>query len=273
MNFLLAYIDPGVGSMLLSIVIGAAATVVYLFKTVFMKLKYRSKGGKGAVASNTIPFLIFSESKRYDHIFEPVLDEFEKRKLPCTFWTMSEDDPLLQKEYQFVTKECIGESNGAWAKLNTACADVLLSTTPGLEVYQWKRSRNVKKYVHIFHTLDTGVTYRMFGLDYYDAVLLTGEYPVKYIREIESLRNLPEKELIVTGSTYMDSLKEKIAKHETVKTGEGPLVLVAPSWGPSSILNKFGEAFLTELIKTGYRIAVRPHPQSFVSEKELMASL
>jgi hypothetical protein len=40
-------------------------------------------------------------------------------------------------------------------------ADICLSTTPGLDVYQWKRSANVKRYVHILHA--AGDTMRPTG--------------------------------------------------------------------------------------------------------------
>ncbi|MBO4746479.1 MAG: CDP-glycerol glycerophosphotransferase family protein, partial [Clostridiales bacterium] len=50
-------------------------------------------------------------------------------------------------------------------------------------------------------------------------------------------------------------------------------VLLAPSWGPSAILSRFGADFIRDLLKTGYHIIVRPHPQSFTSEKDLMDKL
>ena len=51
------------------------------------------------------------------------------------------------------------------------------------------------------------------------------------------------------------------------------MVLVAPSWGKSGILSKYGDEFLSALEKTGFEIIVRPHPQSFTSEKALLDSL
>jgi CDP-glycerol glycerophosphotransferase (TagB/SpsB family) len=50
-------------------------------------------------------------------------------------------------------------------------------------------------------------------------------------------------------------------------------VLLAPSWGESAILTRFGDKLIDALIDTGYKIIVRPHPQSFTSEKELMDRL
>jgi len=48
---------------------------------------------------------------------------------------------------------------------------------------------------------------------------------------------------------------------------------VAPSWGACSLLNRFGETLLDSLIATNFDITLRPHPQSFISEKPLMERL
>ena len=84
----------------------------------------------------------------------------------------------------------------------------MLSTTPSLDVYQWKRSRDVSWYVHIPHAPNDITLYRMFGIDYYDAILLSGEYQVEQVRKLEKLRGLPEKELKLVGIPYMDEMKK-----------------------------------------------------------------
>ena len=43
-----------------------------------------------------------------------------------------------------------------------------------------------------------------------------------------------------------------------------------PSWGKSAILQKYGGKIIDELLATGYHVIIRPHPQSFKSETELM---
>ena len=188
---------------------------------------------------------------------------------------MSPDDPALEVEYKYVHCLFIGEGNVAFAKLNMMKADICLSTTPGLDVYQWKRSKNVRKYIHITHDVCAITAYRMFGVDFYDSVLLPGEMLIPELRDIEKLRGLPEKEVCVVGSTYMDGLRRQYEQYkETDKLkNETITVLVAPSWGASSILNKFGSSFLNALVHTGFDIIVRPHPQSFISDPDLMKQL
>lgn len=270
------YIDPGTGSMLFSIVIGLAATGIYFIQSVKVKLKYAGLGKRSQeTESDRLPLVIFAESKRYWNVFQPVCEELERRGMSCEYWTTSEDDPCFSANFRNVRPVFIGEGNHAYAKLNLMNADVCLATTPGLDVLQWKRSRNVRRYVHIFHALDPGNGYRMFGLDYYDAVLVTGEFCTENIRELEALRHLPEKELVVTGSTYMDSLMSRKASLPLDESAEKhiPTVLLAPSWGESSTLNRFGEKILDSLVATGYRIIIRPHPQTKTADPELLEGL
>ena len=267
------YIDPGTGSMLFSVVIGVAAAGVYALQSLRMKLKYKG-AGRGAAEGEKHPLVIFAESRNYWNVFRPVCEELERRGMDCEYWTTSEDDPCFTAGLRHVRPVYIGEGNRAYAKLNLMNADVCLSTTPGLDVLQWKRSKNVRKYVHIFHALDPGNGYRMFGLDYYDAVLMTGEFCGENIRELERLRGLPEKELVVTGSAYMDSLLErKEALPPAGELSDVPTVLLAPSWGASSALNRFGDRLLNRLIDTGYRIIIRPHPQMKTADPELLSRL
>ncbi len=269
--YVMLYIDPGTGSMLFAILIGIITSLMFLWKSFLLKIKFLLNGGRVEESGKRLPYVIFSDSKRYWNVFKPICDEFEKRGVQLEYLTASQDDPALAAEYEHVNCRFIGENNKAFAKLNMLDAGILLSTTPGLEVYQWKRSANVDWYVHIFHAVDEGTGYRMFGMDYYDAVLLTGAFQEKYIRKLEELRGLPAKELKVAGSTYMDALKEKL----DAKTGtkEGKTVLLAPSWGESSILTKYGADILRALLATGYNIVVRPHPQSLTSEKAILEPL
>ena len=267
------YIDPGTGSMLFTILIGILGAGIYALRNLGMKLRFWFSGGKAAeVQSSSIPFAIFSDSKRYWNVFGPICREFDKRGQAAVYMTASPDDPALAETFEHVKCEFIGEGNKAFAKLNMLRADVLLSTTPGLEVYQWKRSKDVKHYSHILHMVSDATLYRMFGLDCYDSVLLSGDYQVNQIRQLEKLRSIPEKEIRVVGQPYMDGLWQRL--RNAAPLGEHPTtVLLAPSWGPSSILNRYGANFIEELLKTGYQVIIRPHPQSYTSEKELLEKL
>ena len=266
------YIDPGTGSMLFTVLIGVLGAAIYSLRTLIIKLRFRLSGGKAEISENRLPFVIFSDDKRYWSVFEPVCRELDKRGQDVVYMTASEDDPALENKYEHIKAEFIGKDNKAFAKLNFINADILLSTTPGLDVYQWKRSKGVRYYVHMLHAAGEVTMYRMFGIDYYDAVLLSGEYQIQDIRNLEKLRGLPAKELELIGIPYMDEMigryREKGPAPEHERT-----VLLAPSWGKSAILSKYGGRIIDVLLETGYHVIVRPHPQSFKSEKEMLEKL
>ena len=269
------YIDPGTGSMLFTILIGVLGAAFYALRGAVMKLRFALSGGtqQKEGSSKTLPYVIFSDDKRYWNIFGPICREFDRRGLSLVYMTASEDDPALSEEFQHVQCQFIGSGNKAFAKLNLLNADILLATTPGLDVYQWKRSKDVKFYAHILHMASDATLYRMFGLDYFDAILLSGEYQIAPERQLEKMRNLPAKELVVVGQPYMDGLLQRLNDAGAQSKNHQTTVLLAPSWGPSSILNRFGKEAIQALLDTGYHVIVRPHPQSYASETALLDSL
>lgn len=267
------YIDPGTGSMLFAILIGIIGSLMYLLKNGLVKLRFIITGGKKVeVNADKLPFVIFADDKRYWKVFEPVCREFDRHGMDVVYMTASPDDPALDNPYEHIRGEFIGENNKAFAKMNFLKASIVLSTTPGLDVYQWKRSKDVQKYVHMLHAPNEVTAYRMFGLDYYDAVLLSGEYQVQDIRALEELRNLPKKELVKIGVPYLDDMKERLRADSRSADG-ACTILLAPTWGKSGIFYKYGGKIIDVLLETGYHIIIRPHPQSFISEKDLMEKL
>lgn len=267
------YIDPGTGSMLFAVLIGIIGAVAYVFKEWAVKLKFLLTGGKKAdTNTEKIPIVIFSDDKRYWSVFKPICEEMNSRGIDVVYMTASKDDPAFDENLQHLDAQFIGEGNRAFSKLNFLNATMLISTTPGLDVFQWKRSKNVDYYVHVLHAASNTCGYHMFGIDYYDAVLISGNHHERDIRALEKIRNLPAKELVMVGVPYMDAMVNRLAAAPPLENKERT-VLLAPSWGKSSILNKFGDEIIKTLLETGYHIIIRPHPQSFTSEADLMNHL
>ncbi len=270
---MLLYIDPGTGSMLFSILIGATATLFFLAKAFFLKLKVILSGGKASAEDKMYKkYVIYCEDKRYWNVFKPILDEAEKRQIEIWYFVATDKDPVFSENYQYIKTEVIGEGNRAYAKLNMLSAGFVLMTTPGLDVYQLKRSKNVKHYSHIEHSTGDATMYRLFGLDFFDSILVTGMYKADDVRYLEEKRGIRQKEIVSVGCTYLDIYKDEMEKIPA-EENHTFTVLVSPSWGKSAILSKYGSKLLDPLIATGWNIIVRPHPQSKISEKEMLDSL
>ncbi len=270
---ILLYIDPGTGSMLFSLLLGVFTAGFFTFRKIWIKGKTFILGGRAEKTSREkIPVVIFSDSKRYWNTFEPICNELERRGIRSEYWTESEDDPAFSCKFEHVSCRFIGKLNKAITKLNIMNADICLSTTPGLDVYQWKRSKNTGLYVHLFHSVSSGLLYRVFGIDYYDTILLAGDFIEENLKKLEKMRNLPKREYVKAGIPYLDRMKEEVSKR-SFEEYDDTTVLLAPTWGINSLLNTLGDELIDALIETGYNIVIRPHPQSLTAEAQLIERL
>ena len=268
---MMLYIDPGTGSMLFTVILGLVGALFYAVRMFIIKLRF-SSGSKAKADSEKLPLVIFSDDKRYWSIFAPICRELDKRGMDVVYMTASPDDPALENTFPHVKAEFIGSGNKAFSRLNFLNATMVFSTTPGLDVYQWKRSKNVNWYGHIFHTAGEVTRYRMFGIDFYDAMLIAGDHQERDIRQLEAMRKLPAKEIVKVGIPFMDEMAARLETADPVP--EHPrTVLLAPTWGPSAIFSIHGGKIIDTLLETGYHIIIRPHPQSFTSEKEMLEKL
>ena len=268
---LFCYIDPGTGSLLFSALFGIIGTLFFLSKALLIKLKTFSFADKINKKENIskAKIIIYGEDKRYYNVFKPIIEELINLEIPTIYYSSSYDDKIFEIKSDFLKSEFIGTGNKAYAKLNFIEADICLMTTPNLDVFQLKRSKGVKKYVHITHSSAETSTYCLYSLDFFDAVFLNGEHQIRDIRELENKRNTIIKDLYVVGNPYLDELskmKETIIKENNNKK----TILIAPSWGMNCLFRRFGEKLLDDIVNSDYNIIIRPHPQSLISDKEII---
>lgn len=278
-NNLFCYIDPGTGSLLFSALFGIIGTLFFLSKALIIKLKTFSFGEKINKKDKSYKIkpkiIIYGEDKRYYNVFKPIIEELINLSIPITYYSSSEDDPIFDIKNDLLYSEFIGVGNKAYAKLNFIEADICLMTTPNLDVFQLKRSKGVKKYVHIMHSPSEAALYCLYSLDFFDAVLLNGKNQINDIRELENLRGTKIKYLDIIGSTYLDELENKKNKILEIKneTKNKKTVLIAPSWGVNGLLTRFGEKLIDAIVENGFHLIIRPHPQSLIVEKEMIEKL
>lgn len=194
------------------------------------------------------------------------------------FFTSDQEDPAFLRQHKDKVA-FIGEGNKAYAFLNTLKADVLVMTTPGLDVLQIKKTKRIKHYSHIVHSLRSP-NYRVFGMDYFDSILINSSVQEDFVRELEEVRKIPPKEIINVGSTYCDYLfeiKERLLKNKSFDFFQNrenkKVVLLSPSWGKEGILNRYGMKLIKPLLDSGFLLIIRPHPQSMIVEHEMISAL
>lgn len=274
---LFGYIDPGTGSLLFSALFGIIGTLFFLSKALIIKMKtfsFSKNKISEAEAYKKSRIIIYGEDKRYCDVFKPIIQELIRLEIPLVYYSSSEDDPIFEIENKYLYTEFIGTQNKAYAKLNFIESDICLMTTPNLDVFQLKRSKGVKKYVHIVHAPNETALYCLYSLDFFDSVLLNGENQIDDIRELEKLRGTNKKELHIIGSTYLDelNLKKDSIKYDNSEKNK-KTVLVAPSWGMNGLLKRFGDKLLDSIVINDYNVIIRPHPQSLISENDIIEKL
>ncbi len=264
-----AYLDPGTGSMLLSVVVGLVSSAYFLARRLPSLIRaffYKLSGKKDDLKTSGIVF--YSERASYWSTFEPVLRALETKGEPVTYLTSDQNDPVFKAGLKNVTATFVGQGQTAYTALGFVQADIFCLTTPGIDVLQIRRSAGVKRYVHIVHAIGDIHTYKLYSFDYYNAVFCAGRGQAKSLRALERIRGTRPKDLPLLGCPYLDRL---VARHKAEpREPSADTILVAPTWGKNSLLTRLGASVVIELAKAGYHVILRPHPQSFVSDAEVM---
>lgn len=153
---------------------------------------------------------------------------------------------------------------------------VFVMTLMDLGNFHLKRSINSVHYVYVFHGLfSTHMVLRPNALDHYDALLCLGPHQAEEIRRWERLNNLPPKTLIEAGYYPVERIYQDYQEHVRQKTSQPnrETILIAPSWGVNNILESCGEELVGLLLREGYQVIVRPHPETMKRSPRLITQL
>lgn len=268
-----AYLDPGSGSMLLYFLIGIFTTLIYSIKKLFFRVRIEVSNllSKDKIKlSDKKNIVFYSEDARYWVNFKPIIESLVRLGVGCSYYTGDKDDPGLEFMGDGFDSMFIGSGRFSLMSLNYLKSKILVMTTPQLEVMYLKRSSDVGYFVHLIHSPIDVYKYHPFAFDFFDCVMCSGQHQIDSLRLIEDARNTPKKKLLETGLVYFDELlkHKKESKKDKQKT-----VLIAPTWGDNGLLSQVGFKPLKLLLSSGFKVILRPHPQSFISESELVKSI
>lgn len=138
-------------------------------------------------------------------------------------------------------------------------------TLPDLGKLWLKRSVHPVHYVYLFHSVNsTHTAYRKGAFDGFDTVLCVGQHHVEEIRKTEELYGLPPKELVEHGSAKLDTVLAQFAHAAATQATDGIRdVLIAPTWGDSSLIERpVGRQLIDALVAGGHRTVLRLHPMT-----------
>ena len=118
------------------------------------------------------------------------------------------------------------------------------------------------------------MVYRNRAFQHYDSLLCCGPHHVAELRATEALYDLPQARLYEHGYARLDSLIDANAAGSVRSNTGVRRVLVAPSWGPYGLFESgLGEELVDNLLRGGFSVTVRPHPQTLIYSGSCWASL
>jgi len=153
---------------------------------------------------------------------------------------------------------------------------VFVMTLMDLGNFHLRRSVNPVHYVYVPHgLLSTSMVVRHNAYDHYDCILCTGPHRIKEIRRREQLNNLRPKTLIEAGYYRLERIYQDYQDyiHRRPSQADRETILIAPSWAADNILESCGEELVGLLLREGYRVVVRPHPETVRSTPHLIKDL
>ena len=254
------YIDPGTSGLIINFLIAIFSSIIYFFRKLFFKRLIKKTSGQFDIS-------LFSEGNQYKNTFLPIVNQLIKKKISFNYYTLDYKYEVLNIESKFINSSFLGIGTRGYLKFNSLSSRILISTTPniGNKNSPLKKPKKVRELAHVWHSIDDISYYMKGSLDFYDTVLTVGDFQNESIRKIENLRNLKPKKLIPVGLPYFDVYLNNIKLNNLMdKT-----ILIGSSWGNKGLLKRFGFD-LIKIIAKKYKVILRPHPQSFISEKHFI---
>jgi len=204
--------------------------------------------------------VFYAEHRDYFPYFEGILARLVNRHNQHLCYITSDiGDPMLQDRNPNIRVYYLNRLLPVFMAI-VNCR-VLVMTLTDLNQFHLRRSINPVHYVYVFHSLvSTHMIYRFGAFNNYDSILCVGPHQVREIRRCEALYELKPKNLVEAGYYRLERLRDDFSRYS--KDGVAVSVLVAPTWGVSSLLEVCGEKLLKVLSGRGYNITLRLHPET-----------
>ena len=188
--------------------------------------------------------------------------------------TSFENDPLLESDNPKIKSFYIGNGTIRTKFFIYLKAKILIMDMPDLGIFHIKRSKvHPVHYVYLFHSMFSIHSYlRKNALDNYDTIFCVGQHHIEEIRKIEEMNKMPRKNLIGYGFGRLDTLLDK-KNNTTRKTQDRKLVIIAPSYGETNLLQECGISLINNLLQENFLVLLRPHFRIFQESPDLIKSI
>jgi len=185
------------------------------------------------------------------------------------------NDPIFSSKNQRILPFYIGHGTARTKFFSTLNAKILVMDMPDLGIFHIKRSNEYPvHYVYIFHSMYSVHSYlRKGAVDNYDTIFCVGPHHVKEIRETEKVYGLKAKKLINYGYGRLDTLLQKKINSQATNSNAKDLIIITPSYGENNLLERCGIQLIDTLLKSNFRVMLRPHLRTLRDSTKLIDSI
>ena len=299
-----AYVDPVTGSAFLTMLAGALAAGAMGLKLYWFKIKTRFSGNfskenqtevtdKPSLDSSFVSewnelkkinqlsqhersIMFYAENKASMNHFKLLIQELtEKMNLQICYLTSVKNDPIFSSKNQRILPFYIGLGTARTKLFSTLKAKILVMDMPDLGRFHIERSNEYPvHYVYLFHSMFSVHSYlRKGAVDNYDTIFCVGSHQVKEIRETEKVYGLKPKKLINYGYGRLDTLLQKKKNSQLSNSNTKNLIIIAPSYGNDNLLERCGIKLIDILLKSNFRVMLRPHLITLRDSTKLIDSI
>ena len=220
--------------------------------------------------------VFYAENKASMDYFESLISELtEKMNLQICYVTSVKDDPILDTKNQRILPFYIGDGTVRTKFFLTLKAKILVMDMPDLDQFHIKRSKIYPvHYVYLFHSMFSIHSYlRKGAIDNYDTIFCVGPHHVNEVRETEKIYELKPKNLVKYGFGRLDTLLQKKENFQITNSDTKDLIIIAPTYGDNNLLEKCGIKLIEILLKSNFRVMLRPHLRTLRDSTKLIDSI
>ena len=220
--------------------------------------------------------MFYAENKASMNHFKLLIQELtEKMNLQICYLTSVKNDPIFSSKNQRILPFYIGLGTARTKLFSTLKAKILVMDMPDLGRFHIKRSNEYPvHYVYLFHSMFSVHSYlRKGAVDNYDTIFCVGSHQVKEIRETEKVYGLKPKKLINYGYGRLDTLLQKKKNSQLSNSNTKNLIIIAPSYGNDNLLERCGIKLIDILLKSNFRVMLRPHLITLRDSTKLIDSI
>ena len=220
--------------------------------------------------------VFYAENRASMDYFGSLISELtEKMNIQICYVTSVKDDPILDSKDQRILAFYIGDGTVRTKFFLTLKARILVMDMPDLDQFHIKRSKIYPvHYVYLFHSMFSIHSYlRKGAIDNYDTIFCVGPHHVNEVRETEKIYELKPKNLVKYGFGRLDSLLQKKENFQITNSDTKDLIIIAPTYGDNNLLEKCGIKLIEILLKSNFRVMLRPHLRTLRDSTKLIDSI